>query len=178
MRRNGFCRRPALSACNRLITVGRARRDSISCRSRRRSTPRAWSLDDRQEGAGWQPFDAAQAVGVRRSSSDGAEELYAAHKTDFEIAVIITAELTPKPSPTSTTEQVLTAEPALVTTLSCPCPHGSNRVRGSSNSTPYWWKSDACYAATNRRYCARSIDGEIERGPVADSWRPPPDPAP
>ncbi len=29
-----------------------------------------------------------------------------------------------------------------------------------------------------RRFCARSIDGEIQKGSVAETWRPPADPAP
>lgn len=82
------------------------------------------------------------------SSSSGAEDLYAAHKTDFEIAAIVTSELTPKRAPTARSERTPNAEPGLVT-AGCPCPGGSYVIRGYSSLTPYWWKSDACNAATS-----------------------------
>ncbi len=103
----------------------------------------SFTLDALADGRGIWTFSDGVAT-----ASAGAGELYAAHRADFEVAAIITAELTPKPPPTITPDQVTTAEPALATALYCPCSSGNDYVRGWSNLTPYWWKSDACYAAT------------------------------
>lgn len=83
-------------------------------------------------------------------SQSGPVGLVATFDRDIKIASIIASELTPVPAAPTAAEgaKVEDAELAVATSSYCPC-SSQQYVRGYSNPSPYWWRSDACYAATN-----------------------------